>query len=348
MSRLNSVWTMTAMAAAATLSLASGASAKPLDYEFCQELKAEQRTLRNTGIERKMQRGPEWAKANLPGEEMGQIRRYLTVEELIRFRCGIKRRPKAAKTRTAARPPAPMPLPDRYRFAPHPGAEPAPAPAQILGITGAPELQPLPTKQVIPAFKPTEEAKRSVTEQVLVVPKTPIFRAPPPKQIIPAAQPDEQPKSAAMRPAEPAAPMSPAPAPQQAPPPAQGAASTATTPSSTAKPKPPPAPAKQAPPATEKATAPGRGAALSVTKPEPPAPVPVRKTNMLPQLKQPPVEKVPPVSVSIRDIDTKEIADGMGVEVKAKKKKPVTQRRRTIRRRKAPPTAKEQDWLSFD
>ena len=343
MSQLNSVWTITAFAAAATLSLAPGASAKPLDYELCQELKAEQRTLRNTGIERKMQRGPEWAKANLPGEEMGQIRRYLTVEELIRFRCGIKRRPKAAKTRTAAKPPAPMPLPDRYRFAPHPGAEPEPTP--ILGITGAPELQPLPTKQVIPAFKPTEQAKRSVTEQVLVVPKTPIFRAPPPKQIIPAAQPDEQPKNAAMRPAEPAALMSPAPAPQKASPPAQGAASATTQPSS--QPKPPADPAEQAP-AAEKEAAPGRGAALSVTKPEPPAPVPVRKTNMLPQLKQPPVEKVPPVSVSIRDIDTKEIADGMGVEVKAKKKKPVTQRRRTIRRRKAPPTTKEQDWLSFD
>ncbi len=82
------------------LAMPASAPAKPLEYDNCQELKTEQRTLRNAGVERNMRRGPDWAKANLTDEDLGQVRRYLTVEELIRFRCGIKRKPKTQQAKS--------------------------------------------------------------------------------------------------------------------------------------------------------------------------------------------------------------------------------------------------------
>ena len=299
MSRLNSIWTLAAWAAAATLAMPVSAPAKPLEYDYCQELKTEQRTLRNAGIERDMRRGPDWAKANLTDEDLGRIRRYLTVEEQIRFRCGIKRRPKKAQTRTAAKPPQPMPLPDRYRF-----RQPSEAEADFIN---APPMTALP-------------------------------RAEPAKQVISVDEPPAKPQPAAVGAAEPARLM--APSAKSSPPPAQGAVLAGT---------PPAEPVKQPAPSAKPAPKPDRSAALAAPGPEVAPPTPARKSDMLPSPAKQPVmaPPKPPVTVSIREIDTKEIANGMGVEMKTEKKS-VKPRRRTIRRRQPRPVNEEKDWLSFD
>jgi len=299
MSRLNSVWALAALAAAAMLAIPASAPAKPLEYDYCQELKTEQRTLRNAGVERDMRRGPNWAKANLTDADLGRIRRYLTVEEQIHFRCGIKRKPKKARPKTAAKPPQAIPVPDRYRF-----RQPSEAEADLIN---APAMTALP-------------------------------RAEPAKQVMPVDKPTEKPQPAAAVAAEPARLLTPSA--KTPPPPAQGAALAGT---------PAAEPVKQPAPSAKPAPKPDQSAALAATAPKVAPPPPTRKSDMLPS---PPTQPAaapqkPPVTVSIREIDTKEIANGMGVEMKAEKKskKP---RRRTIRRRQPRRANEDKDWLSFD
>ena len=289
------------------LAMMSSASAKPLEYDYCQELKAEQRTLRNEGVEVNMRRGPNWAKANLTDKDLSQIRRYLTVEEQIKFRCGIKRKPKKPKTQTVTKPPKAMPMPDRYRFRQPPGVEDA--------------------------------------ELINAPPMTALPRAEPAKQVAPTTNLEEKPRQTATAPAEPAQLLAPG---EQGPQPGpQSAALAAPQPTKPAKQVTPTAdPAKPAAPAAQPAPKVGQKAALAVEPPEPAVPAPARKSDMLPPAPEPQPE--PPVSVSIREIDTKEIAKGMGVEMRAEKPKTVTPRRRTIRRRKPQPTNEDKGWLSFD
>jgi hypothetical protein len=65
-----------------------------LDAESCRRHKSEYDTLGASGIREMMAKGPEWAKANLTKERMEQVRRYLTLEEDVRFRCPLgKARP---------------------------------------------------------------------------------------------------------------------------------------------------------------------------------------------------------------------------------------------------------------
>jgi hypothetical protein len=80
------------------LSLLPGAAlAVPLDKETCTKLKAEHLTLTQAGIKETMAKGPEWAASNLSAEQIGQIKRFLSLEEDIRFRCDVaKARPEAA------------------------------------------------------------------------------------------------------------------------------------------------------------------------------------------------------------------------------------------------------------
>ena len=61
--------------------------AAPLDDEECTKLNGERIQLEFAGVRANMAKGPEWAKANLPAESLGQIRRFLEVEAQILFRC---------------------------------------------------------------------------------------------------------------------------------------------------------------------------------------------------------------------------------------------------------------------
>lgn len=64
-----------------------GAAAARLDKEACEALKVEQARLVEAGAKSDMERGPEWAKVNLPPDRLKRIERLLEVEEGLAFRC---------------------------------------------------------------------------------------------------------------------------------------------------------------------------------------------------------------------------------------------------------------------
>lgn len=61
--------------------------ATPLDKESCDKLKAEKQSLTTLGVEKDMAKGPEWAKSNMKPAQLDLVKRYITVEEQIKFRC---------------------------------------------------------------------------------------------------------------------------------------------------------------------------------------------------------------------------------------------------------------------
>ena len=70
-----------------------GAAAERLDKEACEALKAEQAALVEAGAKADMERGPEWAKANLAPDRLKRIARLLEVDEGLAFRCPQPRLP---------------------------------------------------------------------------------------------------------------------------------------------------------------------------------------------------------------------------------------------------------------
>ncbi len=103
--------------ALAVLGLSPGlASAKALSEEACAALDAEMLGLVGQGVERSVQKGPEWGQANLTSDQLEAVKRFLIVEEQIVFRCKIvdkKPKPKVAKGKNRARKTAALPLPLR-------------------------------------------------------------------------------------------------------------------------------------------------------------------------------------------------------------------------------------------
>ncbi len=72
----------------ATLVLApAGARAERLDPVACDGLRGEQARLVAAGTRRDMERGPEWARANLSRDRLEQIAKLMSVEEQLIFRC---------------------------------------------------------------------------------------------------------------------------------------------------------------------------------------------------------------------------------------------------------------------
>lgn len=64
-----------------------GAGAMPLDKQACADLALEKQGLQSLKVEEMMAKGPEWAAANLSQGDLNLIRRYIEVDELIKFRC---------------------------------------------------------------------------------------------------------------------------------------------------------------------------------------------------------------------------------------------------------------------
>ncbi len=71
----------------ALLLQAGVAKAASLDKETCDKLKVEQAQLEGAGVRNAMAKGPEWAKANLAADKLGEIKRLIEVDELLLFRC---------------------------------------------------------------------------------------------------------------------------------------------------------------------------------------------------------------------------------------------------------------------
>lgn len=76
------------LAASAAAPFSFGARAEPLEREECKALKAEKRTLLTPELQAALARGPDWVKEHLhSAEDIEQVRKYLSVEEKVAFRC---------------------------------------------------------------------------------------------------------------------------------------------------------------------------------------------------------------------------------------------------------------------
>lgn len=60
---------------------------EPLSEERCGRLQIERQALVALGVENNMAKGPEWAKVNLTDSDLNLIKRFISVSELLKFRC---------------------------------------------------------------------------------------------------------------------------------------------------------------------------------------------------------------------------------------------------------------------
>jgi hypothetical protein len=118
--------------------------ATKLDKAACTDLSTELTAVMATGVKADMERGPGWAKANMPPERLESVRRLLELEDQLEFRCGI--RGKGIKAQEQPTPSA-AEAPDSKAAEPRPpGADGAPAPTEKrTGTTPA---------MMAPVFKP--------------------------------------------------------------------------------------------------------------------------------------------------------------------------------------------------
>jgi hypothetical protein len=76
--------------------------AAPLEKEACDQLQTEKQSLVQQGVEKDMEKGPEWAKANLQPVRLDLVKRYIAVSEQLKFRCIPVVEPKPATTTAKA------------------------------------------------------------------------------------------------------------------------------------------------------------------------------------------------------------------------------------------------------
>jgi hypothetical protein len=91
------------------------AIAEPLDKESCANLQVERKKLLTREMQAALEHGPDWVKDHLDDESIGKVRRFLSVEEQIVFRCrggGVAKVP-AKATETPPENAGAVPLPDR-------------------------------------------------------------------------------------------------------------------------------------------------------------------------------------------------------------------------------------------
>jgi hypothetical protein len=92
---------------------ASLSQAEPLDKASCAKLAVERTKLLTPEMQAALDRGPDWVKKNLDETKIDRVRQFLSVEEMIQFRCrggGVAKKPVEAN---AAGTSASIPLPDR-------------------------------------------------------------------------------------------------------------------------------------------------------------------------------------------------------------------------------------------
>lgn len=149
------------------------ADARPLKKDACDALVHERKKLATLGAEKAIIKGPEWTKANMPAQAMEHVRRYLTVEEMLLFRCkGVKASTlplqqasvlstgkKKQKKPAAAQPIKPPPLPN-LKPAIMPKLEKKEAPP-VVKI----EMKPMPAKIDATAIKNIKTVAITVKEK---------------------------------------------------------------------------------------------------------------------------------------------------------------------------------------
>jgi hypothetical protein len=164
----------------AVLAAPAGVLAEPLAKEACDKLVAEKQSLTMLGVDKEYAKGADWAKANLAQGELNNLKRFLTIDEQLKFRCGmavvtlqVTDEPEDGDDDEGGAAGAGVPLPERRdesAAAVKPGAKPAVAPAKTepaavkpaTPATTAPKPAPpkaqsswnpetMPTQQIAPA-----------------------------------------------------------------------------------------------------------------------------------------------------------------------------------------------------
>ena len=116
-----------------------GLAAEPLDKDACGKLQAERASLVVLGVDKEFAKGADWARANLPQAELDQLKRYLTIDEQLKFRCGLAMvtlqvpdEPEDGEEDDNAPAAHPVPVPHKrdQAAAVKPGAKPATTPAK--------------------------------------------------------------------------------------------------------------------------------------------------------------------------------------------------------------------------
>ena len=95
--------------------LGMSASAEPLDKESCLSLQRQRAKLLTREMQTALERGPDWVKDHLDTGEIEKVREFLSVEEMIQFRCRGGGRVKQTATPGSGEA---VPLPDRKPDAP--------------------------------------------------------------------------------------------------------------------------------------------------------------------------------------------------------------------------------------
>lgn len=168
------------MVAVAVCGLAPAAAfATKLDNAACTALATERNAITATGVKEEMERGPEWAKANMPPERLQSALRLLEVEDQLEFRCARRGKPaKPEQTAVPATPPTPASgtpsaavtnsAEDKAQDSTKAPAQPpplvAPVPPAEQKSTSAPTM-PAPTIQPPVALKPAHVVPAPPTQR---------------------------------------------------------------------------------------------------------------------------------------------------------------------------------------
>lgn len=166
-----------------TAGLVVGAVAEPLPKEYCDKLLTEQADLEKAGLKDAYLKGPAWAKANLGADQLKRVERFIAVEELLSFRCGLAKARLTLPFADEDHPPSP---PEESKDDDSPSAaKPKPKPkAKAEPPAKAPRAAP---KSV---SSPESPAKQPVAAQAPAKPKPKVDDAyRPPKPANPEADP---------------------------------------------------------------------------------------------------------------------------------------------------------------
>lgn len=85
--------------------------------EFCATVRKTRTGLVEAGVLADMTRGAEWAKGNLPAGKIVRIKRFITIDEILKFQCAKprKRRAKPSAKKTTKRRPTKRKKPTKPR-----------------------------------------------------------------------------------------------------------------------------------------------------------------------------------------------------------------------------------------
>jgi hypothetical protein len=69
------------------IALCPALEAAPLDKNACARLSQDLQDLKSLDVDKLMEKGPNWAAANLSASDLGLVRDYIDLDEQIKFRC---------------------------------------------------------------------------------------------------------------------------------------------------------------------------------------------------------------------------------------------------------------------